>query len=236
MRKVDFRKGQRLGRNDALFVWKRSETASKLFSPQQWRRLPETIQVRVIRFRAAIRGHRARRITLATTLLDPKLYPPEELAALYARRWSLELCLRDLKTTLGMEMLRCKTPAMVRKEIMTYLLAHNLMRCLIADVVARYAVALHRVSFKGTTDAFRQYTIAISAARNRKMREQLWADMLANLARDKVPLRPGRQEPRALKQRPKNFGWLTKPRQLFKGVAHRNRYWLSKRRDYRGLN
>ncbi len=236
MRKVDFRKGQRLGKNDALFVWKRSDTTSALFTAQQWRKLPETIPVRIIRFRATIRGHCARRITLATTLLDPKLYPAEQLAALYARRWSLELCLRDLKTTMGMEMLRCKTPAMVRKEIRTYLLAHNLMRCLVADVVARYAVDLQRISFKGTTDAFRQYTMAMAAARNRKIRNQLWVDLLANLARDKVPLRPGRQEPRALKQRPKNFGWLTKPRQLFKAVAHRNRYWISKPRDFRSLN
>ena len=235
MRKVDFRKGQRLGRNDALFVWKRNVTASLLFTPKQWRKLPETIQVRILRFRAIIRG-RSRRITLVTTLLDPELYPAEQLAGLYARRWSLELCLRDLKTTMGMEMLRCKTPAMARKEVLTYLLAHNLIRCLMADAVARHQVDLQRVSFKGTVDAFRQYTAAISAARNKTLRNQLWLDLLANLARDTVPLRPGRQEPRALKQRPKNFGWLTKPRQRYKSISHRNRYWTAKRRNYRRLN
>lgn len=235
MRKVDFRKGQRLGKNDALFVWKRNPQGSALFTPKQWLKLPETIQVRIIRFRALNRG-RARRVTLVTTLLDPKLYPAEQLAGLYARRWTLELCLRDLKTTMGMEMLRCKTPVMVRKEIMTYLLAHNIIRCLMADALARYQADLQRVSFKGTIDAFRQYTAAISAARNKSLRDQLWLDLLANLARDAVPLRPGRQEPRALKQRPKNFGWLTKPRQKYKTIAHRNRYWASKRRDYRRLN
>ena len=236
MRKVDFRKGRPLGKNDALFVWKRSDTASQLFTPQQWRKLPETIAVRIIRFRATIRGHHGRHITLVTTLLDPKVYPAEQLARLYARRWTLELCLRDLKTTLGMEMLRCKTPAMAPKELMTYLLAHNLIRCLVADAVARHQVDLERVSFKGTIDSFRQYTAAIASARNKKIRDQLWVDLLANLARDTVPFRPGRQEPRALKQRPKNFGWLTKPRQTFKDIAHRNRYWTSKRRDYRSLN
>lgn len=235
MRKVDFRKGQRLAQNDALFVWKRNTTPSALFTPAQWGKLPETIQVRILRFRAVIRG-RSRRISLATTLLDPELYPAEQLAGLYARRWALERCLRDLKTTMGMEMLRCKTPAMARKEIMVYLLAHNLIRCLMADAVARHQVELQRVSFKGTVDAFRQYTAAISAARNRSLRHQLWLDLLTNLARDKVPLRPGRQEPRALKQRPKNFGWLTKPRQRYKAIAHRNRYWTAKRRDYRRLN
>src|SRR5437588_5379254 len=119
----------------------------------------------------------------------------------YARRWTPELCLRDLKTTLGMEMLRCKTPAMARKEILMYFLAHNLIRCLMADAVARHQVDLQGVSFKGTVDAFRQYTAAVSAARNKKIRDQLWLDLLANLVRDTVPLRPGRQEPKALKQR-----------------------------------
>lgn len=235
MRKVDFRKGQRLGKNDALLVWKKSDTASCLLTPKQWRKLPKTIEVRIIRFRATIRG-RARRITLVTSLLDPKLYPAQELAGLYARRWTLELCLRDLKTTMGMEVLRCKTPSMARKELMTYLLAHNLIRCLMADAVARYQIDLQRVSFKGTVDSFRQYTAAISAARSKKVRDQLWLDLLANLARDTVPLRPGRHEPRALKQRPKNFGWLTKPRHRYKSIAHRNRYWTSKRRNYRSLN
>jgi hypothetical protein len=235
MRKVDFRKGQRLGKNDALFVWKRSDTASVLFTPKQWRKLPETIAVRIVRFRATIRG-RARHITLVTTLLDPTLYSADQLAGLYARRWTLELCLRDLKTTLGMEMLRCKTPSMVRKEVAAYLLAHNLIRCLVAEAIGRHQIDLQRVSFKGTVDSFRQYTAPISAARSQKMRDQLWLDLLASLAQDTVPLRPGRQEPRALKQRPKNFGWLTKPRQSFRSVAHRNRYWTSKPRDYRSLN
>ena len=105
-----------------------------------------------------------------------------------------------------------------------------------ADAVARHQVDLQGVSFKGTVDAFRQYTAAVSAARNKKIRDQLWLDLLANLVRDTVPLRPGRQEPKALKQRPKNFGWLTKPRHQYKSIAHRSRYWTAKCRDYRGLN
>jgi len=236
MRKVDFRKARRLAKNDGLFVWKRSETASQLFSPQQWQKVPQSITVRILRFRATIRGYRARRITLATTLLDPKLYPAEQLIGLYARRWRLELCLRDLKTTMGMEMLGCLTPDMAEKELLMYLLAHNLIRCLMADAVGRHQVELERVSFKGTVDALRQYTTAIALGRSRKMRAQLWEDLLLNLARDLVPLRPNRQEPRALKQRPKNFGWLTKPRRKFKAWAHRNRYWKSNPRNYRALN
>ena len=79
---------------------------------------------------------------MVTTLLDPKLYPAEALVALYARRWRLELCLRDLKTTMGLEALRCKTPDMAEKELLAYLVAHNLIRCVIAEAVARHQVDL----------------------------------------------------------------------------------------------
>jgi hypothetical protein len=236
MRKVDFRKARRLAKNDGLFVWKRTHTSSQLLSGQEWRSVPDSITVRIIRFTATIRGHRGRRITLVTTLLDPKLYPAIQLIGLYARRWRLELCLRDLKTTMGMEMLRCQTPDMAEKELLIYLLAHNLIRCLMAQAVSRCQVELERVSFKGTVDALRQYSAAMASARTRNMRDQLWQDLLVNLARDLVPLRPNREEPRALKQRPKPFVWLTKPRRHFKAWAHRNRYWKSKPRNYRALN
>jgi hypothetical protein len=93
------------------------------------------------------------------------------------------------------EILRCKRPSMIQKELMTYLLAHNLIRSLMAEAVTTFEADLQRVSFKGPVDSFRQYTAASAAARNKKMRHQLWMDLLLNLMRDKVPLRPGRQEP-----------------------------------------
>jgi len=192
--------------------------------------------VRILRFTAAIRGHRSRRITLVTSLLDPVLYPAEELIALYARRWRLELCLRDLKTTMGMEQLRCQSPDLAEKELLVYLIAHNLIRCLMAETVARHQVDLERVSFKGAIDAARQYSAALLEARSAKMRRLLWDDLLLNLARDLVPFRPNRNEPRALKRRHKPFPYLTKPRRQFKEIQHRNRYWKSKPRNYRGLN
>jgi hypothetical protein len=235
-RKVDFRRAQQLSHNDGLFVWQKSSMRSQVLTKAQWRRLPEQITVRIIRFTTGVRGFRSQRITLVTTLLDPKLYPAEQLIGLYARRWRLELCLRDLKTTLGMEQLRCKTPDLVEKELLIYLLAHNLIRCLMAEAVARYQADLERVSFKGSVDALRQYSAAIASARNRKMRDTLWEDLLLNLMRDRVPYRPYRIEPRALKRRPKNFGWLTKSRRKFKESFHRNRYWKSNPRNYRALN
>jgi Transposase DDE domain len=235
-RQVDFRRARRLGRNDGLFVWPKTAVRSQLLTKAQWAKLPAQITVRIIRFTACIRGRRHRRITLVTTLLDPKLYPAEQLIALYARRWRLELCLRDLKTTLGLELLRCKTPALAEKELLIHLLAHNLVRSLMAEAVAGCQAELERVSFKGTLDALRQYSAAIACARSRKIREALWNDLLLNLVRDLVPDRPGRLEPRRLKRRPKNFGWLTQPRRQFQESFHRNRYWQSNPRNYRALN
>lgn len=235
-RRIDFRRAQRLCRNDGLVVWQKSPMRSKLLTPKQWRHVPDRITVRILRFTATIRGFRSRRITLVTTLLDPKLYPAQQLIGIYARRWRLELCLRDLKTSMGMELLRCKTPDLAEKELLIYLLAHNLMRCLMAEAVARHDADLERVSFKGTLDGLRQYSAAISSARSRKMRDALWDDLLLNLVRDLVPRRPNRIEPRALKRRPKNFGWLTKPRRKFKESFHRNRYWKANPRNLRALN
>src|SRR5439155_24646095 len=199
-RKIDFRKARRLAKNDALFLWIKRPQRSCLFSPQQWAALPAQITVRIVRFSAVIRGQRSRRITLVTSLLDPELYPAQQLVALYARRWRLELCLRDLKTTMGLEQLRCQTPDMAEKELLPYLVDHNLIRCVMAEAVVTYQVELERVSFKGSLDALRQYSNALGQARNKKMRQQLWQDLLVNLARDLVPHRPDRLEPRALKR------------------------------------
>jgi hypothetical protein len=236
MRKVDFRKARRLAKNDGLFVWTKSFQQSQILTPAEWVLLPAQITVRIVRFTATIRGFRGRRVTLVTTLLDPSAYPAQELAAVYARRWRLELCLRDLKTSLGMDQLRCKSPDMAEKELLAYLVAHNLIRCVMAEVVAQYSVEGERISFKGTVDALRQYSAAIARARNHKMRQQLWDDLLLNLARDLVPLRPGRQEPRAVKRRPKAYPLLNKPRRKFVEISHRSRHWKGRPRNYRGLN
>jgi Transposase DDE domain len=236
MRKVDFRKARRLGRQDGLFVWTKGWQQSYMLTASQWKDIPSQITVRIIRFTATIRGRSSRRITLVTTLLDPKLYPADQIIALYARRWRLELCLRDLKTLMGMDQLRCKTPDMVHKELLAYLIAHNLIRCIMAETVAHYAVELDRVSFKGTLDALHQYSVAIAQAHNRKIRRQLWQDLLLNLARDLIPKRPGRQEPRAVKRRPKPYPLLTKPRRRYVEISHRNRYWKGRARNYRILN
>jgi hypothetical protein len=235
-RKVDFRKAKLLGKNDGLFVWAKPWQQSDILSPGEWGRLPAEITVRIIRFNTTIRGFRGRRLTLVTTLLDAERYPAAELIALYARRWRLELCLRDLKTTMGMETLRSQSPAMAEKELLAYLVAHNLIRCVMAEAVAQHEVDLERVSFKGSVDALRQYSAAIGTARNQKMRRQLWDDLLYNLAKDLVRHRPNRREPRAVKRRPKPHPLLNQPRHKFVEISHRSRYWKGRARNYRDLN
>lgn len=235
-RKVDFRKAKRLAKGDGLFVWTKGCNQSRLSTQRQWRQMPDQITVRLIRFSATIRGFRNRRVTLVTTLLDPQLYPAQQIIGLYARRWSLELCFRDLKSTMGMELLRCQSPEMIQKELLAYLVAHNLVRCVMAQAAAHHSVPLERVSFKGTLDALRQYSAAIAQAPNKKLRRRLWEDLLLNVARDLIPSRPDRLEPRAVKRRPKAYPLLNKPRHEFVEISHRSRYWKGRPRHYRELN
>lgn len=235
-RRVDFRKARRLGQQDGLFTWSKGLQQSNIMSAREWRAMPEEITVRIIRFTATIRGHRNRRITLVTSLLDPQLYPAQELIGLYARRWRMELCLRDLKTTMGMEELRCRTPEMAEKELLVYLISYNLMRCIMAEAVAQYQANLQRISFKGTVDALRCFSAAMNLARSKKKRAQLWADLLHTLVRDALPDRPNRREPRAVKRRPKPYPLLTKPRHQYKEILHRSRHWKGNPRNYRSLN
>ena len=105
-----------------------------------------------------------------TTLLDPQAYPAEELAHLYARRWKIELWFRDIKTSMGMEVLRCKSPQMVHKELEMFFIAYNLIRCLMVQAGAINDVPMDRLSFKGTVDSVRQFSCAIAQARSRRSR------------------------------------------------------------------
>ena len=110
------------------------------------------------------------------------------------------------------------------------------MRCVMAQAAAQYEVDLERVSFKGALDAVRQYSNPIGQARNRKLRRQLWEDLLLNRARDLVRRRPNRTEPRTVKHRPKPYPLLNQPRHRFVEISHRSDYWKGRARNYRRLN
>ncbi len=125
---------------------------------------------------------------------------------------------------MGMEVLRCQSPEMAGKELPAYLVAYNLIRCLMAEAVALAGVDIERLSFKGSIDAVRQYTSAMQNHRGQKRRRELWSQWLVTIVMDQVPLRPYRNEPRAVKRRPKPYQLLNKPHHLFKEVRHRCRY------------
>jgi hypothetical protein len=211
-RRVDFRHGRRMGRGDRVVRWCKGPRQGQWLSPAEWAALPADVAVRIVRAQVRQRGFRTRELTLVTTLLDPQLYPADELLAAYARRWRLELCFDDLKTTLGLESLKCLSPALVEKELLAGLIAHNLLRCVMAQAAQTHAVALERISFKGGLDALRAFNHALCQTRCARRKKELWAALLLSLARDLVPERTGRREPRAIKRRPK-YPFLTRPRQ-----------------------
>jgi hypothetical protein len=225
-RPADLRKGKRLGENDRLMVWCKPWPwqRPRYLSKAIWQRIPRELSVRVIRFTLAVPGFRAHSVTLVTTLLDPEAYPAEELARLYARRWQIELWFRDLKTSMGMEVLRCQSPKLLHKELEMFFIAYNLIRCLMAEAGAIHEVPMERLSFKGTVDSVRQFSVAIAQARSRKQQTQLIARLLEIIARDQVPERPGRREPRAVKRRPKPYQRLNRPRHSMKELQHRSKY------------
>jgi hypothetical protein len=232
-RHVNWRKGKRLGKHDRLFTWTRPPKKPRYLPNGLWKLIPSELPVRVLRFQLKVRGYRPESVTLVTTMIDAQAYPAEGIAQLYVRRWKIELWFRDLKTSMGMEVLRCKSPAMVHKELEMFLIAYNLIRALMAEASAIYEVPLDRISFKGTVDATRQFSIAIVQARSRKKQRQLVNELVAILARDELPARPGRREPRAVKRRPKPFPLLTDHRHRFKEIRHRNRYWKNNPRNAR---
>ena len=217
-RRVDFRQAlRRLGPQDGLFMWYKPTAASPLLSAAEWAALPDELIVRIVRARVAQRGFRVPSVTVVTTLLDAELYPAAEIFAAYARRWRLETCFNDLKTTLGMEQLSCRSPQVVEKELLIFLTAHNLLRWLMAEAAQQGEVPVDRLSFKGTLDAFRQWTVALVQVRGkaRKRRQAaLWRKFQEALVADLVPERPGRSEPRAIK-RPRKYPALTKPRKQY---------------------
>jgi len=220
---ADWRKGKRLGKQDRLFTWSQPRLQPPWLPQCLWQTLPKQLTVRVIRFPLHRRGYRSEAVTLVTTLLDPENYPAQDIAQLYLRRWKIELWFRDIKTSLGMEVLRCQTPQMVHKELEMFLIAYNFIRCLMVQAGVINHVTLDRLSFKGSVDSVRQFSLAMAQARSKKKQNHLILELLEVIARDEVPDRPERLEPRAVKRRPKTYQRLNRPRHLMRAIPHCNR-------------
>lgn len=212
-RTTDFRRGQRLGQRDHLIVLPKPAIKPDWMTQTDYEQAAASITVRELR----VGGK-----TLVTTLLCPKQTDKAALKTLYRSRWQVELDLRNIKTTLGMERLTCQTPAMAIKEIWVYLLAYNLIRLM----MAKAALLAHRLprmlSFKHTVQiwvAWRQHAGIYH--------EDTLDGVLVLIAQQRVGDRPGRIEIRAVKRRPKAYPLLTQPRAL--ATAQVRRYGHSKK-------
>jgi Transposase DDE domain len=222
-RKVDGRRrARRLGPKDWVVHWRRPAKQSAVMSKSEWALVPSFLAVRIVRGSLWRPGFRVRLVTVVTTLVDPKLYPAHQILEAYAQRWRLELCFDDLKTTLGMEMLSCMSPAMIDKELHLHLIAHNFIRLVAAQAASAHQSSIERISFKGTLDGLRQFCLASNQARTKRLRRQLWEELLRSLIADSVPLRPDRREPRAVKRQKNKYPRLDRDRRKFRDHPKRN--------------
>ena len=173
--------------------------------------LPDTLALREMRTQLAIPGCRVEQIVVITTLCDPETFPAADILELYHQRWHAELDLRSIKTQMKMEILRCKTPDMVRKEIWAHLLAYNLVRKVMAQAALEHRRTPRQISFAGavqTLNEFRTYLLLASGAQQSELTRRI----LAAIARHRVGNRPNRCEPRKVKRRPKGYSRLLIPR------------------------
>ena len=210
-RKTSMQRGRITGESDKLVIWYKPRKCPQGLSENAFAALPSTLVVREIYYYIIIPGFRTQQISLITTLLDAKIYPTLELVRLYGLRWDVEVNLKHLKSTLGMDVLRCKTPPMIRKELYVYLLAYNLLRTLMWQASTTYGVPPVRLSLQGTRQHLNHFIpqmLAISGVK----RHHIYQTLLKVIVHKSVPTRPGRAEPRVRKRRPKAYPSMKQPR------------------------
>ena len=205
LRITDFRRGQRLGVRDHVVTWARPQRPDWM-EEANYTRIPKTLTLREVRV-----GGR----TLITTLTDAHDTPKKALAELYAMRWHVELDLRAIKSVMQMDILRCKTPEMVEKEIAAHLLAYNLVRAVMAQAACMNNLLPRQLSFKTALQLLNAFEMTLRHGSPQDMATR-HTELLSRLGRRRLPHRPNRAEPRAVKRRPKQHCLLTKPRQLLR--------------------
>jgi putative transposase len=210
-RKVDLTKTERLGPGDHLVEWKRPARPDWM-DKATYEQIPKTIRVRLVEVQVQEPGFRVASLWVVTTLTDAREYTREEIANLYRQRWLAELDIRTIKKTMAMDVLRCKSPEMVRREMWTCLLSYNLIRKSLLEAAYQSDLSPRELSFTAAMQ-----TIAASletlASADADLVERLIAAQISSLTEQIVGHRPNRIEPRAVKRRSKPIALLTKPRQ-----------------------
>jgi len=212
LRTCDFRRGVRLGFEDHIVVWVKPQRPQWM-DLETYESLPDELMVRELRVHSDDPTTRVDDITLVTTLLDPEIAPKHQISQTYHWRWDAEPDLRSIKCSLQMDVLRCKTPEMVRKEIGMHLLAYNLIRTVIAESAAAHDVQPRSLSFKGALQAINAFRSTAVLTPSADL-PRLYNDLLGMIAAYPVRNRPGRVEPRAVKRRSKRLKLLTVPRSV----------------------
>jgi hypothetical protein len=195
-----------------VVTWKKPRyDASRFDSREQWKSLPDEVEIREVRVTVRRKGYRTRTIVVVTTLLDGEQYSAQEITDLFAERWHCELDLRSIKQSLGMYHLRCESPAMVRKELWIHLLAYNLIRVRMAQAAALHGTSPRALSFTMARILIHNLAPYMST-RSGDEHRRMEAALFEAIAHCRVGERPGRKEPRAIKKRAKSYSYLTKPR------------------------
>ena len=207
-----------LGPNDLLIKWDRPKYTPQLsYTRETMAQLPEELPLRQIQVVVDQPGFRTTGFYIVTTLLDPVKYPSKEIAGLYLKRWDVELFFRDIKITMGMDVLRCQSPDMIRKEILMNFIAYNCVRRLMYEAAEEADLYVRQVSFKGSLQAIRSWSPQFEGDKLSKAeRNKLLNDLYGAVTGLPLPQRPGRSEPRCKKRRPKAYQLLTKPRHEMK--------------------
>jgi hypothetical protein len=210
LRHTDFRCGRRLGHNDHIVTWTKPQRA-KWMDQASYDSLPETLVLREVRTMLTTPGCRVKELVVITTLRDHETYTKDEILDLYHERWHAEIDLRSIKTQMKMEILRCKTPEMVRKEIWAHLLAYNLVRKVMAQAAKEHKLTPRQISFAGAMQTLNEFRTSLLHASAAELVE-MTSCILVAIASHRVGNRPGRCEPRKVKRRPKGYSRLLVPR------------------------
>jgi hypothetical protein len=195
---------------DHLVTWQRPRKPAWM-DQETYDRMPESIQIREVHVQVNQPGFRVNRLVVVTTLTDSQEYTQEDIAELYHKRWLVELDIRSLKVSLGMDVLRCQTPEMLRKEIWTCLLAYNLIRQSMLEAALAAKLSPRQLSFTAALQKIAASWATLSVC-GEEQAALLIAVELRHLAAHQVGDRPDRVEPRANKRRPKAQRYLNKPR------------------------
>lgn len=211
----NLKKGKRIGRNQRLVTWvkPRKPKASDL-TKEQWKELDDEITMRIIVCYYKERNGEMKKVFLATTLLDAEKYGWIDLVNLYATRWDIELRLRDVKTTMQMEMLNVKSPEMAEKALAMALLGFNLVKAVSQEAALREGVEQGLLSFKNTLDWINSSSQLFKdgAKKSKKALTELYDIFMATAATKLMKIRPYRWEPRCTKRRKKAYPYMTRPR------------------------